>query len=129
MNNSQIFYNYRNSNNVLLSNSQNKALGNNINIKNKNIYHSAYNPLLLNIPKQNQSANPIYTPRTPSPLHRAGNIINLQDNHRFKSPTNSPVFYRKLKETFYQIDSPIINHKVLANIHKAERDFFHNGAP
>ena len=126
MNNSQIFYNYQNTNNALLSNSQNKILGNDINIKNKNIYHSVYNPLLLNIPKPNQSANLLYTPRTPSPLHRTRNIINLQDNHRFKSPTNSPVFYRKLKDTCYQIDSQIINQRVLENIHNFPLEKFIN---
>ena len=110
MNNNQNFYNYQISNSLIFSN----PIKTDINIKN-NISQSVYNPLLFSvqIPKQNYNLN--NTPRTPSPFKRTRNIINLNDNHRFK-PSNSPVVYRKLKGMDYINNSPMIEHRILVNI-------------
>ena len=83
----------------------------NINI---NINHYPLSPLRVAVPKQ--SSNIYFMPRTPSPSYNRRNFINLNDNTKFKDPSNSPIIYHKLRGIDHLNNSYHINYHQLRNM-------------
>ena len=88
--------------------------------QNKNIQMTQSPSLnvIFQVPKQSEISNFHFTPRTPSPFHNRRNIVDLNDNSKFKEVSNYPVFYKKFPgiDSFKQIPQPQIAQNHFRNI-------------